>query len=132
MLLADLELIAAPTWGEAALRACLERLRAGGPTEAAHVKVEVGWAVDDGFCLIYRSPWGRTVGLRAVASGEQFSAAYTCDPTALDFGVDIADFAVAVPLGRQADDLVVDEDGLGWWGDAPFPVGRTKRPAVPR
>lgn len=78
--------------------------------------------MDDGFCLVYRSPWGPTVGLRVVADGDQFEAAYTDEPTAGDFGVDIADFSVAEPLGSRADDLAFDSDGLGWWGDAPLPV----------
>ena len=82
-----------------------------------------GWPIDDGFCLVYRSPWGPTVGLRVAATGDQFEAAYTYEPTASDFGVDIADFSVAEPLGSRADDLVFDADGLGWWGDGPLPVG---------
>lgn len=97
----------------------------GGPTEAAEVKVHDGWAFDDGFCLMYDSPWGPTVGVRVKASGNQFAEAYTSDPTAQDFGVDIADFTVAEPLGSYAYNLAFDSTGLGWWGDPPFPLHRS-------
>ncbi len=44
-----------------------------------------------------------TDGVRVKASGNEFAEAYTSDPTAQDFGVDIADFTVAEPLGSYAD-----------------------------
>lgn len=111
-----------PSWGEIALLSCLEKLQSGGPTEAAEVKVHGGWAID-GFCLIYDSPWGPRVGLRAVESGEQATDVHWDEPPAEAFGKDIADFAVAEPLGSVSDRLVVDSNGLGWWGDPPFPTG---------
>ncbi|GAG42300.1 unnamed protein product, partial [marine sediment metagenome] len=44
------------------------------------------------------------------------------EPTAEQFGWEIADYAVAEPLGTRADHLVVDRAGVGWWGVAPLPV----------
>ncbi|WP_354570507.1 hypothetical protein [Glaciihabitans sp. UYNi722] len=113
------------SWGESALLSCLDRLQAGGPTEAEEVKVHDGWAFDDGFCLIYKSPWGPTVGVRVEASGRQFIGAHADEPTAAEFGIDIADFTVAEPLGSSSYRLACDTTGLGWWGDRPFPLERS-------
>ncbi|MET3564809.1 hypothetical protein ABIC47_000280 [Leifsonia sp. 563] len=118
------------SWGQTALLSCLERLRSGGPTSAEEVTVVDAWAFDDGFCVIYGSPWGPTAGLRVTATGEQYSGAYTDQPTAEEFGMDIADFSIAEPLGRFADRLVFDAGGVGWWGDPPFPSGSVDRHAT--
>ncbi|GAA2067852.1 hypothetical protein [Leifsonia soli] len=112
------------SWGQIALLSCLERLRSGGPTSTEEVTVVDAWAFDDGFCVVYGSPWGPTVGLRVTADGEQYDGAYTDDPTAEEFGTDIADFSIGEPLGRFADQLVFDAGGVGWWGDQPFPRGQ--------
>lgn len=109
------------SWGQTALLSCLERLRSGGPTSADEVTVVGAWAFDDGFRVVYGSPWGPPVGLRVVATGQRYSGAYADHPTAEEFGMDIADFSIAEPLGRFADRLVFDAGGVGWWGDPPFP-----------
>ncbi|MFF9565447.1 hypothetical protein ACF1AJ_19010 [Leifsonia sp. NPDC014704] len=115
------------SWGQTALLSCLERLRSGGPTSAEEVTVVDAWAFDDGFCVIYGSPWGPTAGLRVTATGEQYSGACTDHPSAEEFGMDIADFSIAEPLGRFADRLVLDAGGVG---DPPFPSGSVHRHAT--
>ncbi len=114
-------------WGEDTLLGCLRRLESGGPTEAAQVKVHDGWAEDDEFCLIYDAPSGPTVGVRVHRDGGQFQSAYIDEPSPDEFGIDIADFTVAEPLGTKANHLVLDSDGLGWWGDQPLPPARPRR-----
>jgi hypothetical protein len=125
-LLEDLGAIPAPSWGQTALLACLRRLHEGGPTSPEEVRVVDGWAFPDGFCLIYEAPWGPMVGLRVTATGKQFLGGYVDSPTAEDFGTDIADFTVAEPLGTRIFFLVEDETGLGWFGDRPFPLSRSR------
>ena len=122
------ELAAGPRkeWGESALLACLEKLRDGGPTEAALVEVYRAWAIQRGFKIVYLSPWGPTVGLTARAGQLQFFSNIYCDdpdadPTPEQFGMEVADFFVAEPLGRFSDVLEFDTDGLGWWGERTLP-----------
>jgi hypothetical protein len=126
-LMEELSAIDDRNWGEEALLGCLRRLESGGATEAAEVKVHDGWALDEEFCLVYASPWGPTVGVRIHHDGDQFEAAYTYDPSPNEFGIDIADFTVAEPLGTYADHLILDSYGLGWWGDHPLPPERPRR-----
>jgi hypothetical protein len=114
---------ASPTgWGERALLACLTRLRDGGPTEASIVEVYEAWPVDDGFKIVYLSPWGPRVGLTARLGAMQFfmniyADSLKSEPTPEEFGKEIADFFVAEPLGGYVDILEYDAEGLGWWGE---------------
>ncbi|SDY85368.1 hypothetical protein [Herbiconiux ginsengi] len=119
--------ISRPSWEESALLGCLERLRAGGLTEGGRVRVHDCWVITDGFCVVYTAPGGQDAGVRVIADGEQFQSAFTFDPTATDFGVDIADFTIGEPLGTRVGTLVPDEDGLGWWGDPPLPPAPKRR-----
>ena len=112
----------APSWGEAALLACLRRLETGGPTSPEEVQVKDGCALDDEFCVVYSAPWGPTVGVRVHREGRLFRAGYTDDPTPEEYGVDIADFSIAEPLGTTIFLLKSDSHGLGWWGDRPLPL----------
>jgi hypothetical protein len=109
-------------WGKQALLACLEKLRDGGPTEAAIVDVYDAWPLDDGFKIVYLSPWGPKVGLTARRGRlEFFMDVYVEDAeaelTPKQFGDEVADFFVAEPLGNRVDFLDYDADGLGWWGE---------------
>ncbi|WP_082473832.1 hypothetical protein [Curtobacterium sp. Leaf261] len=122
-----------PTWSDRALLGCLEKLRDGGPTEWQLVTVHDAWPLQevDGFCVVYTSPWGPQVGVRVTRdtpSGAPFypSGLYAQplsggDPTAEEFGQEIADLGIAEPLGSRGSRLVMDGTGLGWWGDAPLP-----------
>ena len=121
---------AAPvTWSSRALASCLQRLMDGGPTEWAEVTVHDAWVLPDaeGFCMVYTSPWGPRVGYRVSRYGEGgllsgMSPAQEAKEAPPEyFGIEIADFAIAEPLGSIGQQLVYDSRGLGWWGDAPFP-----------
>jgi hypothetical protein len=120
-LISDLEDLAERSWGDNALLACLLKLRDGGPTEYIIVEVRRATAVADGFDIVYLSPWGPEVGLSARLDQMQFFGGVyqeSCDrdPTAAEFGQEIADFFVAEPLGTYAYPLDIDDTGLGWWG----------------
>jgi hypothetical protein len=119
-LLASLESSPEATWGEQALLACLRRLRDGGPTDYSIVDVIRAWPIDSGFEVVYLSPWGPVVGLTAQRGElEYFQGIYEEDGaslTAESFGMEVADFYVAEPLGRYTEVLEVDSDGIGWWG----------------
>ena len=117
------ELEASPDrpWGEAALLACLRKLRDGGPTEYQIVEVRRAAPTEDGFDIVYLSPWGPEVGLTARLGqlqyfGGVYQESYDRDPTPEEFGDEVADFFVAEPLGNYASVLDVDDSGLGWWG----------------
>jgi len=108
-------------WGRSALLACLRRLQDRGPTEAAIVEVYQAWPLEDGFQIVYLSPWGPRVGLTARRGKlEWFANVYVDDPgsepTPREFGMEVADYFVAEPLGKYAETLEFDSDGLGWWG----------------
>jgi hypothetical protein len=119
-LIASLESLPEATWGEQALLACLCRLRDGGPTEHAIIEVHRAWPIENGFKVVYLSPWGPIVGLTAQRDDlEYFQRIYEQDETNLtaeSFGMEVADFYVAEPLGRYADVLEIGRDGIGWWG----------------
>jgi hypothetical protein len=119
-LLARLKQLPERTWGQQALLVCLRRLRDGGPTEAAIVEVYEAWPLDDGFKIVYLSPWGPIVGLTARREKLQFfSCIYQDDEgdiTPEAFGKEIADFFVGEPLGNYVDVLSYDDEDLGWWG----------------
>ncbi len=133
-LIAAAEAVPSPTWSDRALLACLRELRDGGPTEWRSITVRDGWPLRDteGFCVVYSWSEGDPIGLRAALEGSRGAPVYADgvyaepfsgdEPTAEQFGWEIADFAVAEPLGRRADHLVRDGDGVGWWGVAPLPV----------
>ena len=133
-LIAELGSAAQTTWGERALLACLRRLRDGGVTESDLVEIRDAWAFPEGFCVVYKSPWGPDVGVRVTTrstggrSPFHFQEVFTEDleqgPTAEEAGVTFADLAIAEPLGSIADELVYDADGLGWWGEEPLPGSR--------
>lgn len=119
------------SWGDLALLACLTRLRDGGPTEWREVTVLDAWSVADGFCVVYEM-YGDRLGVRAhraTAGGPPFwfdRGVFGKHPTPEAFGQEIADYAVAEPLGSVGDNLVMDRDGVGWWGDPPLP----RRPSI--
>ena len=127
-LIEDLE-ASADTWASEALLSCLQRLRDGGPTKFRDVMVLDAWPVTDGFCVVYETYEVR-LGVRVTrATGEGppffFSrSVHGPEPTPRAFGVEIADYAISEPLGRLVETLGSDEDGVGWWGDAPLPGSR--------
>ena len=112
------------------MSACLRRLRDGGVTESQRIVVVDAWAFDDGFCVIYI--WDdseRLLGLRVTRETQQVSGApfwyqhwqtstYP-DATEEEFGIEIADLAIAEP-GPGGVELL-DVDGVGWWGQQPLP-----------
>jgi hypothetical protein len=121
LLINELEASTHRTWGEVALLACLVKLRDGGPTEYKIVEVRRATPVEDGFDIVYLSPWGPEVGLTARLGqmqyfGGVYQEAYDRDPTAQEFGQEVADFFVGEPLGHYASVLDFDDSGLGWWG----------------
>jgi hypothetical protein len=120
-LISELEMRSERSWGEDALLACLKKLRDGGPTEYQIVEVRRALAEDNGFDIVYLSPSGPEVGLSARLGqmqyfGGVYHESYDRDPTATEFGQEIADFFVAEPLGTYAHPLDIDDTGLGWWG----------------
>lgn len=86
----------------------------------------LGISVVDGFCVVYEM-YGYRLGVRAhrrTAGGPPFwfdRGVHGEDPSPEVFGREIADFAIAEPLGTIAGNLVMDHDGVGWWGDPPVP-----------
>jgi len=126
-LIAELEESTHLTWGGEALLACLSKLRDGGPTEYAIVDVLRAWPIDDGFKIVYLSPWGPEVGLTArLGELEYFQNFYQAEDdilTADEFGMEVADLYVAEPLGRYGDVLDFDSDGVGWWGSGHARLG---------
>lgn len=127
-LIEDLE-TAANDWASAALLACLLRLRDGGPTEFREVTVRDAWPIVDGFCVVYEM-YDLRLGVRATrTTGDGppffFSQGFQGpDPSPRAFGVEIADYAIAEPLGSFVGELVPDSAGVGWWGDPPLPGAR--------
>jgi hypothetical protein len=119
-LIASLDSLSEATWGEQALLACLRRLRDGGPTEYAIVEMHSAWPIEDGFKIVYLAPWGPVVGLTAQRDElEYFQGIYQGDGADLiadSFGMEVADFYIAEPLGNYAELLETDADGVGWWG----------------
>jgi hypothetical protein len=126
-LIADLEESADLAWGGEALLACLRKLRDGGSTECADVEVRRAWPIDGGFKIVYLTPWGPVVGLTARQGElEYFQGIYeeiAGRLTAVAFGAEVADYYIAEPLGRYADVLEFDDDGLGWWGSTHAKLG---------
>lgn len=119
------------SWSDRALLACLERLAAGGPTGGHLIHVHDAWPLDDadGICVIYNDPGGRTIGLRVLRTSSSghplyLNAAAGDMNNPDDFGHEVADYVIAEPLGTIADQLVEDSDGVGWWGEQPFPDQR--------
>lgn len=49
-----------------------------------------------------------------------------------DFAHEVADYVIAEPSGTIADNLVDDSDGVGWWGELPFPDQRPPNSGDPR
>jgi hypothetical protein len=94
-LIEELERLSDPTWGEAALLACLGKLRDGGPTEYELVEVRSARAADRGFDIVYLSPWGPEVGLTAREDQMQYFVGYFQQDdevlTPEEFGYEIAD-----------------------------------------
>lgn len=122
-LIAELEAAASEEWGPRALLACLQKLRDGGPTEAAIVVVHDAWVTPDGFRVVYGSPWGPRVGIiRERHTTIDWVDAYTTgdEPTPEEFGHEVADFNIGEPLGSYLEILDHDADGLGWWGHIPL------------
>lgn len=119
-LIRQLSLLKRRNWGQDALLACLRKLRDGGPTEYQIVEVRRARPVEDGFDIVYLSPWGPEVGLAArVGLLKHFIGIYQGSEdslTAEAFGQEVADFYVAEPLGNYSAVLDFDESGLGWWG----------------
>jgi hypothetical protein len=124
-LMADLE-ASADGWGAEALLRCLQALSGGGPTQWRDVEVLDAWPISDGFCVVYEM-YGARLGVRATrATGDGppffFSRdTYGGDPSPAEFGVEIADFGIAEPLGDRVHSLVRDDAGVSWWGDLPLP-----------
>lgn len=116
-LIADLETLGGD-WRSEALLGCLQRLRDGGPTEWRDVVILDAWPITDGFCVVYEM-YGDRLGARATrATGEGppffFSrGVHGADPSPRAFGVEIADCAIAEPLGSRGDSLVTDEASVG-------------------
>ncbi len=129
-LVTSLEASALDAWGPRALLSCLRHLgdEAG---LGQKVSVQDAWAFDDGYCLIYQSPWGPPVGVRVTSSSTEGRPPFwyqhwlTSDagfgPTPEEAGREFADLAIGEPLGSIVDSLVYDRHGLGWWGEAPLP-----------
>ncbi|OII10883.1 hypothetical protein BIU97_08320 [Curtobacterium sp. MCBA15_009] len=118
-LIAELEAAGSEEWGPRALLACLQKLRDGGPTEAALVVVHDAWSTSDEFRVVYDSPWGPRVGIiRDRWTTIDRTDAYTTgdEATPEEFGHEVADYNIGEPLGRYVDILDIDADGLGWWG----------------
>ncbi|MGI3779767.1 MAG: hypothetical protein ACRYG2_03235 [Janthinobacterium lividum] len=116
-------------WASEALLSCLRRLRDGGPTQSRDVTVLDAWPITDGFCMVYEMYEFR-LGVRVTRTtgeGPPFffnRGVHGPDPSPRAFGVEIADYAIAEPLGSLDETLVTDEAGVTWWGDPPLPGSR--------
>ncbi|GAA2026040.1 hypothetical protein WDZ16_01310 [Pseudokineococcus marinus] len=80
--------------------------------------------------LVYRHPWwGFATGLRRELDGDVL-ANHSGDP-AVNLADDIVIGDVGEPLGRNADLMVPDADGVWWWGDDPLLGDRARRGPAP-
>lgn len=128
-LVRDLYAESRPTWSHRALLACLERLMEGGPTDGHLISVFDAWSIParDGFCVIYSHPCGEKVGVCVLkTSSDDYPLFLNADGSldmnnAREFGVEVADYVIAEPLGSIADTLIYDNWGIGWWGEPPLP-----------
>ncbi|MBB1198440.1 hypothetical protein [Curtobacterium flaccumfaciens] len=97
----------------------MQKLRDGGPTEAEHIVVHDAWSTTESFRVVYDTPGGRRVGIvrdRRTTIDRLDVYATGDEPTPEEFGREVADFNIGEPLGRYADVLELDADGVGWWG----------------
>jgi hypothetical protein len=113
-LIARLDAQRGATWLDEALGSCLRRLRDGGPTEWRSITVVDAWTDGDAISVVYRwntmhETFGCRVGRHAPSD----------EMTAAEYGIEIADFHIAEPLGTVYDSLRFDANGIGWWGYLP-------------
>lgn len=107
----------------------------GGHFDANGAYLLRSWSiVEDGvpvLYLVYRHPWwGFATGLRRELGGEVLAS--RSGERAVDVADDIVTGDVGEPLGRVADSMVPDDDGVWWWGDVPLPGDRARRGPAPR
>lgn len=92
--------------------------------------VDDAWPIDDGFCVVYR--WADDdvrIGVRLTRESQNERGApfwyqhwLTSDypnPTPEEFGMEIADLAIAEPGPVNVE--LNEVDGIGWWGQSPLP-----------
>ena len=113
-LIARLEAQPGSTWLDEALLSCLRRLRDGGLTEWQSITVVDAWTDADALSVVYR--WD---GLHETIGYRMGRRAPSAEMTAAEYGIEIADFQIAEPLGTVYGSLRFDANGIGWWGYLP-------------
>jgi hypothetical protein len=112
-------------WAEAALHACIERLRTGRLTSTEEIEIESAWT--DGrsaFCVVYRNPYfAGLIGVRRDATDALFAiASNDWNHNMMTDGHDMADREVIA--GGPPDPV-----GFGW-NVADFDIGEPHAPTT--
>jgi len=113
-LVARLEAQPGSTWLDEALLSCLRRLRDGGLTEWQSITVVDAWTEAEALSVVYR--WD---GLHETVGCRMGRRAPSAEMTAAEYGIEIADFQIAEPLGTVYGSLRFDANGIGWFGYLP-------------
>lgn len=112
------------SWGERVLFSCLHTLTQR-PGSLELIEIRDAWVdVGDTVKFVYLAPWRMVgpVGLVRIRRGiplpyYDFDYATEVPQTPEEYGRNIADLDISVPLGRNAAHLMFDSHGVGWWGD---------------
>jgi len=114
--------VASPDWPERVLRALWDRFDSGEPLHEDVVLLDAVVRSDGGghhvLWAVYRHPYlEQTLGFRRVLDARPAAGEPAAQQTLEAWLADWIAFEIAEPLGRRAELLVTDEQGIGWWGE---------------